>query len=189
MKNFNVGIAIDSFWSFQTADRATASAGTGCALARIRVRTTRRPHIRILRAPEGKVSVTQEIRALGKADREAQKRTLSINGTPAIHSAYIANIGSEIGYFEPILEKRLDGLEPLRKMYEVLRGRVHADKYDMLNTRVQMVGDAAILSFNLISIENGVPFRWNCTEVFAKEKDGQWKIVHSHWSVTKPRPY
>jgi hypothetical protein len=51
-------------------------------------------------------------------------------------SAYIGIMGNDIGYFEPSLEKRLDGREPLRKMYEVFRGKAHAEKFDMLNTRV-----------------------------------------------------
>jgi ketosteroid isomerase-like protein len=188
MKNFNVVIAIIVLVLFQTADRAAAQCRNGMCPSTNSSSYYSTPAYTNTPAPEGKVSVTQELGPVEKQIVKLEKDALDkwYSGDP---SAYIANIGSEIGYFEPILEKRLDGLEPLRKMYEALRGRVHADKYDMLNTRVQMVGDAAILSFNLISIENGVPFRWNCTEVFAKEKDGQWKIVHSHWSVTKPRPY
>ncbi len=101
-------------------------------------------------------------------------------------SAYVALMGSDIGYFEPILDKRLDGREPLRKMYEALRGKVHAEKFDMLNTRVQATENMAVLSYNLIAIESGIPYRWNCTEVFSLNKDGQWRLVHSHWSQTKP---
>jgi hypothetical protein len=44
----------------------------------------------------------------------------------------------------------------------------------------------AVLSFNLISIESGVPYRWNCTEVFGLQKDGKWQLIHSHWSQTRP---
>ncbi len=107
-------------------------------------------------------------------------------GDPA---AYIALMGSDIAYFEPALEKRLDGREPLKEMYEALRGRVHADKFDMLNTRVQATENMAVLSYNLLAVEQGIPFRWNCTEVFSLDKDGRWKLVHSHWSQTKPSGY
>jgi ketosteroid isomerase-like protein len=99
---------------------------------------------------------------------------------------YIDNMSGDIAYFEPILDKRLDGKQSLSKMFEALRGKVHADKFDMLNTRVQLAGDSAILSFNLIAIEDGVPYRWNCTEIFAKGADSRWKLIHSHWSQTKP---
>jgi ketosteroid isomerase-like protein len=101
-------------------------------------------------------------------------------------SAYVALMGGDIGYFEPILDKRLDGKESLQKMYEALRGRVHAEKFDMLNTRVQATENMAVLSYNLLAIEDGVPYRWNCTEVFSRDKEGDWKLVHSHWSQTKP---
>ncbi|NLS97801.1 MAG: nuclear transport factor 2 family protein [Planctomycetaceae bacterium] len=101
-------------------------------------------------------------------------------------SAYIALMGDDIGYFEPGLEKRLDGAESLKNMFEALRGKIHADKFDMLNTRVQATETMAVLSCNLIAIEDGIPYRWNCTEVFELNPEGQWKLVHSHWSQTKP---
>lgn len=131
------------------------------------------------------VSVSQEMGPVEKKIVQLEKDALEkwYAGDP---SGYIAMIDSDIGYFEPILDKRLDGREPLEKMYEALRGRVHADKFDMLNTRVQSTGNMAVLSFNLISIEGGVPYRWNCSEVFSLKNDGQWKLVHSHWSETKP---
>jgi ketosteroid isomerase-like protein len=133
----------------------------------------------------GQVSGMQGMSDLEKQIVQIEKNALDkwYVGDP---SAYIEIMGQGIGYFEPSLEKRLDGREPLSKMYESLRGKVHAEKYDMLNTRVQPTGDMAVLSFNLISIEGGIPYRWNCTEVFALDKEGKWKIIHSHWSQTKP---
>jgi ketosteroid isomerase-like protein len=133
----------------------------------------------------GQVSGIQNMSDLEKQIVQIEKDALEkwYTGDP---SGYIAILGPEVGYFEPSLEKRLDGKELLTKMYEALRGRVHAEKFDMLNTRVQATGDVAVLSFNLISIEGGVPYRWNCTEVFGLQKDGKWKIIHSHWSQTRP---
>ena len=48
----------------------------------------------------------------------------------------------------------------------------------------------AVLTFNLASHAhqpNGEPMtvRWNSTEVYARSR-GTWRIVHSHWSFTKP---
>jgi hypothetical protein len=51
--------------------------------------------------------------------------------------------------------------------------------------------DIAVLTFNLVN--HGARFdgqpvgevRWNATEVYERV-DGQWRIVHSHWSSTKP---
>lgn len=134
---------------------------------------------------EASVSAPQPLGPLEKKIVQLEKEALEkwYAGDP---SAYIAMVGNDVGYFEPILDKRLDGKEPLRKMYEALRGRVHADRFDMLNTRVQATANMAVLSFNLLSIENGVPYRWNCTEVFSPNQEGQWKLIHSHWSQTKP---
>lgn len=102
-------------------------------------------------------------------------------------SAYVAMLDTDVGYFEPGLEKRLDGKVPLTTMFEALREKIHADQYHMLNTRVQASENMATLSFNLLAVEHGIPFRWNCTEVFALNKAGQWKLIHSHWSRTTPR--
>lgn len=134
---------------------------------------------------ESRVTPVQELGPLEKKIVAIEKNALEkwYSGDP---TAYIAMMGDEIGYFEPILDKRLDGRAALTKMYEALRGRVHADRFDMLNTRVQATDKMAILSFNLISIENGVPYRWNCTEVFSPNQAGDWKLIHSHWSQTKP---
>lgn len=104
-------------------------------------------------------------------------------------TAYIAMLDSDVGYFEPGLEKRLDGKRPLKTLFEALRGKIHADQYHLLNTRVQATENMAVLSCNLLAVEHGIPFRWNCTEVFARNNDGQWKLIHSHWSQTKPSPH
>lgn len=129
-----------------------------------------------------------QLQALGPVEKEIvelEKAALEkwYAGDP---SAYVALMGDEIGYFEPGLEKRLDGREPLQKMYEALRGKVRAERFDMLNTRVQATDNMAVLSYNLLAIEGGIPFRWNCTEVFSLDKDGRWKLIHSHWSQTVP---
>jgi ketosteroid isomerase-like protein len=132
----------------------------------------------------GQVSGTQDMSPLEKELVQLEKDALEkwYAGDP---SGYIAILGSEVGYFDPSAEKRWDGRELLSKMFEAQRGKIHADKFEMLNTRVQSAADLAILSFNLLLLEGGIPYRWNCTEVFGLQKDGKWKIVHSHWSLTK----
>jgi hypothetical protein len=135
---------------------------------------------------EAEVFTQQAMGPVEKKIVEIEKNALEkwYSGDP---TAYIAMVDKDIGYFEPILDKRLDGKEPLTKIYEALRGKVRAEKFDMLNTRVQATEKMAVLSFNLVSIEGGVPYRWNCSEVFALNKVGEWKLVHSHWSQTKPQ--
>jgi hypothetical protein len=38
----------------------------------------------------------------------------------------------------------------------------------------------------LVSYSKGRTVRWNTTEDY-RRRHGQWKIVHTHWSLTKPQ--
>ena len=93
-------------------------------------------------------------------------------------------------YFDPTTEKRVDGLAALRAHIAPFTGKIHIDHYEMINPTVQRSGDVAILTFNLVDqgsvggIDQGT-VRWNSTEIY-RRTDGKWKIVHSHWSYTKP---
>jgi len=70
-------------------------------------------------------------------------------------------------------------------------GKIQVDRYDMVRPLVQWHGDAAILTFNLVSYrrrpdgtEDAIA-HWNSTETYARI-EGQWRIVHSHWSFVRP---
>jgi hypothetical protein len=173
-------IAAASILSASILAFATDWAAGQCANGRC---PTARPSVTV--PVSGAVSGTQNLSELEKKIVQIEKDALDkwYAGDPA---PYISNMGGDIGYFEPVLDKRLDGKEPLQNMFEALRGKVHADKYDMLNTRVQATENMAVLTFNLLAVEQGVPFRWNCTEVYSLDKAGQWKLIHSHWSETNP---
>jgi ketosteroid isomerase-like protein len=78
----------------------------------------------------------------------------------------------------------------MQQALEPIKGLVKVDRYEMIDPQVYRAGDAAILTYNLVSYgrtTGGVAMavRWNSTAVYA-QIDGQWKIVHSHWSYTKP---
>jgi ketosteroid isomerase-like protein len=105
------------------------------------------------------------------------------NGDP---SGYIEILSDDAVYFDPSLERRLDGKKALVAVLEPIRGKIHADSYEMINPIVQAVKDMAVLTYNLISVEKGKEYRWNCTEVYKLETDGKWRIIQSHWSITKP---
>jgi hypothetical protein len=66
-----------------------------------------------------------------------------------------------------------------------LKGRVSLVHYELINPKVQLVGNAAVLTFNYLSRDaSGAEERWNCTEVY--RHDGrQWQIIQTHWSRTK----
>jgi len=48
-----------------------------------------------------------------------------------------------------------------------------------------VIGDAAILTMQYVSRGSEGAMHWNCTEVYQRF-GAEWKIVHSHWSFTKP---
>ncbi len=99
-------------------------------------------------------------------------------------SGFLELCGRDVVYFDPAQERRLDGLEALSALYEKVRGKIHIDRYELLNSNVQLWGDAAVLSYDFVSYAQGQPHRWNCTEVY-RRTDGSWRIIHTHWSITQ----
>ncbi|MBI4675079.1 MAG: nuclear transport factor 2 family protein [Chloroflexi bacterium] len=105
------------------------------------------------------------------------------NGDP---SGFLEISADDVVYFDPFQEQRIDGLPALTAYYESLRGMVRAERFEIINPCVQLIGDAAVLTFNFVSYGgNENALRWNCTEVFRHSK-GEWKIIQTHWSFTKP---
>lgn len=99
-------------------------------------------------------------------------------------SGYLDISGPDVVYFDPFLERRLDGLSALTDYYEKIRGQIRIDRDEMINPRVQVCGDAAVLTFNYVSYTDKTQMRWNCTEVY-QLRDGRWRIIQTHWSLTK----
>jgi ketosteroid isomerase-like protein len=104
---------------------------------------------------------------------------------------YFEIMAPDVSYFDPMTDLRIDGKADLEKLIAPFRGKISIERAELINPVVQRQGDLAVLTFNLIS--HGGQFdggpkrdvRWNCTEVY-RLIDGAWKIVHTHWSYTKP---
>jgi hypothetical protein len=77
-------------------------------------------------------------------------------------------------------------LKKIKALYESLRGAGNVISYEMIDPVVQTNGEMAVLSYNLIQYSGSDVYRWNCTEVYMQQPDKQWKIIHNHWSLTKP---
>jgi ketosteroid isomerase-like protein len=90
----------------------------------------------------------------------------------------------DVVYFDPYRERRIDGLEALTELYKSIWGKVHLDRFELLNPLVQVIGDAAVLTFNYVSSVGEAETRWNCTEVYRRDGD-RWQIVQTHWSYTQ----
>ncbi len=99
---------------------------------------------------------------------------------------YLDIYSQDISYFDPFLEKRLNGFAEIKSAYENIRGTFHVDKYEIIDPVVEVSGTMAVLSFNLNSQSGDSIYKWNCTEIYRKECDGKWRIIHTHWSLVKP---
>ena len=91
----------------------------------------------------------------------------------------------DVVYFDPMTPKRIDGLTALTELYEKLKGKIHVDYYKMLNPKVQLGKDMAVLTYNLISHSSkGKSIAWNCTEVYKLNSNNKLRIIQTHWSLT-----
>ena len=96
----------------------------------------------------------------------------------------------EATYFDTGTPQRLNGREALRAEYAQREGKIFYDVMDFIDPRVQVCGGLAVLAYRFLSTwlnpDGSVSHRmpWNCTEVF-KRIDGQWRIIHTHWSFIR----
>lgn len=99
-------------------------------------------------------------------------------------------------HIDPFQEKRVDGRDDLNARLAAMRGMTlpfTEPRYDMIDPLVQVEGNLAVLTFNLVnygkpsgSAVEAVLARWNASEVY-REINGAWRIIHTHWSFTQPQ--
>lgn len=99
-------------------------------------------------------------------------------------SGFLEIYSADVVYFDPYLTRRIDGLPALTEYYEKIRGQIHIDRFELLNPKVHVCGNLAVLTFNYVSFAAGKPDYWNCTEVYRQEPEG-WRIIQTHWSYTE----
>jgi ketosteroid isomerase-like protein len=102
------------------------------------------------------------------------------NGDP---SGFLEISASDVVYFDPYLDKRIDGIEALTQYYKTFWGQVRLDRFELIDPCVQISGELAVLTFNYASYTGDKASRWNCTEVY-RQSEGDWKIIQTHWSYT-----
>ena len=123
--------------------------------------------------------------SIGELIISLEKQALEIwnNGNP---DAYLALSDADVIYFDPMLERKMEGLDRLTAYYEQARGMVHVDRYEMICPVVQATENMAVLTFNLNSYEGDKAYKWNCTEVYRRNSANEWKIIQTHWSLVRP---
>lgn len=57
----------------------------------------------------------------------------------------------DVVYFDPYQEHRIDELDAVARYYQAIRGKVHIDRYELLDPNVQVCRDAAVLTFTCVS--------------------------------------
>ena len=124
-------------------------------------------------------SATNANQEILQLERTTMEGWLAGNPDPVL-----ALLDSEVTYFHAPLAKRLDGLAAVKAFFEPYRGRPLFDSYEIADPTVQISGDVAVLTYQLITKNGPATSRWNSTEVYQHKKEG-WRIIHSHWSQVK----
>ena len=89
-------------------------------------------------------------------------------------------------YFDAVVEKRVDDHATIAEFLKTIDGKLHADSYDFRAPRVQIGKDMAVLTYQLFAATNLIDMEYNCIEVYQKEGDGVWRVIHSTWSFIRP---
>jgi ketosteroid isomerase-like protein len=113
-------------------------------------------------------------------ERKAMDAWVEGNPDPALAAS-----AADITYFHVMTEKRLDGLPAVKALFDSYRGRRLYDGYEMLDPKVQVGTDMAVLTYILLQKNGAVTTRWNATQVYQRTPGG-WRVIHSHWSQTAP---
>lgn len=89
-------------------------------------------------------------------------------------------------YFDAVATERVDNQATIAKFLKTIDGKLLADNYDFCNARVQLGQDMAVLTYQLFAKTNLIDMEYNCIEVFQKETNGEWHVIHSTWSFIRP---
>ena len=100
---------------------------------------------------------------------------------------FAVNFAEDATYFDDIAaHTRLDGLEEIKKHLGSLEGKIPAHNYEIVDPKVQVFGEVAILTIRYHgSTTDGQPGPpWKATSVYHLKNDN-WLVVHAHWSLVK----
>lgn len=89
-------------------------------------------------------------------------------------------------YFDAVVTERIDDHATIAEALKTIDGKLFADSYDFRDPRVQIGKDMAVLTYQLFAETTLIDMKYNCIEVYQKEEDGQWHVIHSTWSFIRP---
>jgi ketosteroid isomerase-like protein len=122
----------------------------------------------------------------------ALERSLNERWSTGDSSGYLGNYHEDVTYFDPVIDKLLVGrpavISHISKIYK--NPNIVRNEYLNPHVIVSEGGDLAVLSYNLNTFvldqagAEKMLRAWNSTEVY-RLIDGEWRIVHSNWGLTK----
>ncbi|MFC0322673.1 nuclear transport factor 2 family protein [Gallibacterium melopsittaci] len=81
---------------------------------------------------------------------------------------------------------RIDEHGQICEFLDTIEGKLFADSYEFVNPRIQFGQDMALLTYELYADTTLIDMKYNCIELFQKEEDGVWRVIHSTWSFIRP---
>ena len=106
---------------------------------------------------------------------------------------YEATTGEDLSLYEWwVTPHRQDGLDFHRFMIEHRWAGAGDHRFDLLEPRLQLYGDTAIVTYTLmfsqVKPEGGVEHHTHNESRVLIKRDGQWRVVHVHKSPAWPAP-
>jgi len=137
-----------------------AAAAFGCALA----------------AADSDVEIARQLLALARQAMDGRMK-----GNP---TSDLARSDSTVTYFHAAADKRLEGLPAVTELFEKYRGAPLFDSYEIIEPKVQVSGDVAVLTFYFECRNGTETSRYYASEVYQHKKEG-WRVIHAHWSKAR----
>jgi len=99
---------------------------------------------------------------------------------------FAANFADSSTYFDDIgAQTRLDGIEEIKSYLNSLQGRVPAHTYEIVDPKVQIFGNVAVLTLRYHgAVGDTAATPWKATTVY-QFQNNDWQVVHAHWSLVK----
>lgn len=93
----------------------------------------------------------------------------------------------EVTYFDDIgAHTRVDGIEEMRTYFTSLKGKIPAHRYQVVDPKIQVHGDIGILTLRYDAYAtDGTPLAHRKATSVYHRTQGEWRLVHAHWSLVK----
>nr|WP_319999243.1 nuclear transport factor 2 family protein [uncultured Draconibacterium sp.] len=128
-------------------------------------------------------SFGQDYTGESKIILETEKQALNEWGNRNVWG-YLNLFASDATYFDTSTKMKLTGSEAIKSYTAPWNGSIYVPRHEMINVDIKVAGNVGVLSYNLYNFNesNDTTALWNSSEIYEKI-DGNWKIIHSHWSL------